>query len=62
MEHARHVVLAADSTKFERAAPVRIGTMRQVDVFVTDRCPAGFKAVSQEMGVKVVEAAGIIRG
>lgn len=36
IENARNVVLAADATKFERAAPVRIGHLSQVDIFVTD--------------------------
>jgi DeoR/GlpR family transcriptional regulator of sugar metabolism len=39
MENARHVILAADSTKFERTAPVRVGHLSQVTTFVTDRCP-----------------------
>ena len=37
--NARRVILVADETKFERTAPVRIGSVTQVDVFVTDRCP-----------------------
>src|SRR5690606_29545610 len=36
--NARHVILAADSTKFERSAPVRIGQISQVQTFITDRC------------------------
>ncbi len=36
--NARHVILVADSTKFERTAPVRIGHLSQVDTFITDRC------------------------
>ncbi len=39
MENARHVILVADSTKFERTAPVRIGHLSQIDTFVTNRCP-----------------------
>jgi DeoR family glycerol-3-phosphate regulon repressor len=37
--NARQVILVADSTKFERTAPVRIGHLEQVDTFVTDHCP-----------------------
>jgi DeoR family glycerol-3-phosphate regulon repressor len=37
--NARQVILVADSTKFERTAPVRIGHLEQVDTFVTDQCP-----------------------
>ena len=36
--NARHVVLVADATKFQRTAPVRIGHLSQVGSFVTDRC------------------------
>lgn len=38
ISNARHVVLVADATKFQRAAPVRIGHLSQVNSFVTDRC------------------------
>lgn len=37
IENARHVILVADRTKFERSAPVRIGHISQVDTFVTDQ-------------------------
>src|SRR5690606_12784386 len=36
--NARHVILVADSTKFERTAPVRIAHLSQVDTFITNRC------------------------
>ena len=36
--NARHVILAADSTKFDRSAPVRIAHLSQIDTFVTDKC------------------------
>ncbi len=36
--NARHVILVADSTKFERTAPVRIAQISQVQTFITDRC------------------------
>lgn len=39
MENARSVMLVADAMKFTRAAPVRIGSLADVDVFVTDRPP-----------------------
>ncbi|MEM7464744.1 MAG: DeoR/GlpR family DNA-binding transcription regulator [Pseudomonadota bacterium] len=38
MANARNIVLAADSTKFERTAPVRIAGIQEVDFFVTDYC------------------------
>jgi len=39
MEQARKTILVADSTKFERRAPVEIGRMENLDVFVTDKMP-----------------------
>lgn len=39
MQNARNVMLVADSTKFTRTAPVRIGQLSDVDVFVTDQQP-----------------------
>lgn len=54
--NARHVILVADSTKFERTAPVRIAHLSQVDTFVTDRCtPDTVRAVSAASGVRLIE-------
>lgn len=39
MENSRSLILVADSMKFTRSAPVRIGHISQVDNFVTDRPP-----------------------
>ena len=39
MQNARNVMLVADATKFTRTAPVRIGHLSDVDVFVTDQSP-----------------------
>ncbi len=39
IENARNVILVSDSMKFTRSAPVRIGHISQVDIFVTDRTP-----------------------
>ncbi|SMF18794.1 transcriptional regulator, DeoR family [Tistlia consotensis] len=59
MENARKVILVADATKFERAAPVRIAHVSAVDVFVTDRLPAGpMRQVLQDAEVEVVETQG----
>ncbi|SON57362.1 Glycerol-3-phosphate regulon repressor [Hartmannibacter diazotrophicus] len=55
--NARHVILVADSTKFERTAPVRIGHLSQVDTFVTDRCSARtIRRIAQENDVALIEA------
>lgn len=37
IRNARSVVLVADSTKFQRKAPVRLGSIGQVDYIVSDR-------------------------
>jgi DeoR family transcriptional regulator, glycerol-3-phosphate regulon repressor len=39
MQNSRSVILVSDSMKFTRSAPVRIGHLSQVDVFVTDKQP-----------------------
>jgi DeoR family glycerol-3-phosphate regulon repressor len=40
IETARETILVADSIKFSRKAPVRIGHLEQIDVFVTDEMPS----------------------
>ena len=39
MRNARNVMLVADAMKFTRTAPVRIGNLPDVNIFVTDRMP-----------------------
>ena len=39
METAHEKILVADAMKFARRAPVRIGHLEQIDVFVTDQPP-----------------------
>ena len=39
MQNSRSVILVSDSMKFSRSAPVRIGHLSQVDVFITDSTP-----------------------
>ncbi len=39
IRNARSVILVADSTKFQRKAPVRLGSLDQVDYFVSDQPP-----------------------
>lgn len=36
MRHARSVILVTDSLKLKRSAPVRVGTLAEVDIVVTD--------------------------
>lgn len=40
IENARRVILVTDSSKFARAAPVRIGHLTDIDLLVTDRLPS----------------------
>jgi len=57
IENARSVVLAADSSKFGRVAPVCIGRIEQIDVLVTDRgCTKALKDLCAEKGVRLVLA------
>ena len=57
IESARRVVLVTDGSKFNRAAPVRIAHLSDVDVLVTDRLPTQeVRALCVEHGVEVVEA------
>ncbi len=37
IKNARHVILAVDSSKLERRAPVRLASFAQIDTVVTDR-------------------------
>ena len=39
MQNARSVMLVADAMKFTRTAPVRIGHLSDIDIFVTDNTP-----------------------
>ncbi|WP_011580928.1 MULTISPECIES: DeoR/GlpR family DNA-binding transcription regulator [Chelativorans] len=56
--NARHVILVADSTKFERTAPVRIGHLSQVDTFITNRCKLeAIRAICQAAEVELIETA-----
>lgn len=58
MANARQVILVADQTKFDRTAPVRIGALAQVDVFVTDHCPSDrVRALLAESDVRLIETA-----
>jgi DeoR family glycerol-3-phosphate regulon repressor len=39
MSNARNIMLVSDAMKFTRSAPVRIGHLSDVDIFVTDESP-----------------------
>ena len=55
MANARSVILAADSSKFERAAPVRIGDLSRVSTLVTDKAPPHIRAICEAADVALVE-------
>ncbi|MCF8467849.1 MAG: DeoR/GlpR family DNA-binding transcription regulator [Sneathiella sp.] len=56
--NARHVILVADSTKYERRAPVKIGRLTQVDTFVTDRITEPtIRQICEEGDVNIIEVA-----
>lgn len=55
--NARHVILVADSTKFERSAPVRIGHLSQVHTFITDKCTLdALHTIAGAHGIDLIEA------
>lgn len=55
--NARQVILVSDRLKFERSAPVRIGHISQVDVFITDQLvSAPVAELCRTHGVRIVEA------
>jgi DeoR family glycerol-3-phosphate regulon repressor len=59
IENARRVILVTDSSKFARSAPVRIATLAEIDVLVTDRLPPGPIAdFCRIHDVAVIEAGG----
>lgn len=54
--NARHVILAADSTKFERTAPVRIAHISQMHTFATDVCSSReIRTICSENDVRLIE-------
>ena len=59
IEHARRVVLVTDSSKFARAAPVRVAHLSEIDTLVTDRLPSTAIAdLCRANSVEVIEAGG----
>jgi DeoR family glycerol-3-phosphate regulon repressor len=55
--NARQVILVSDRLKFERSAPIRIGHISQIDVFVTDQIiSAPVADLCRTHGVRIVEA------
>ncbi len=56
IENARKVILVADKLKLERTAPVRIGHISDVDVFVTDQLSSvGLREACLSHNVEIIE-------
>ena len=54
IRNARAVILVADSTKFQRECPVRIGNIGDMDYFVTDEAPpVAFMDICRTQDVQV---------
>ncbi len=54
LEHARRRVLLADHSKLDRRAPVRVGSLSDVDLLITDRpLPAALAEVCGSWGTEV---------
>jgi DeoR family transcriptional regulator, glycerol-3-phosphate regulon repressor len=59
IRQSRKIILAADHTKFQRHAPARIGSVAEMDLFVTDRpLPAPLASACQNWGTQVIVAEG----
>lgn len=57
MKHARNVILCADSSKFQKIAPIRVADLSDVDIFVTDTgCSEVLRQMCQTARVRVIEA------
>ena len=55
IENAHRVILVADSSKFARRAPVRIASLDEIDVLVTDHLPLDIRqALSERHGIEVI--------
>ncbi|OKL44089.1 DeoR/GlpR family DNA-binding transcription regulator [Pseudovibrio exalbescens] len=55
--NARHVILVADTSKFDRSAPVRVGHMEQIDTYVCDRMEdPRIRKLMQTWEVRLIEA------
>lgn len=58
LEQARKKILVADAMKFQRRAPVQIGRLKEMDIFVTDAPPPRpIVAMCREADVRLIVAA-----
>lgn len=57
MAHSRHILLAADHTKYHASAAVEIGNVSQVTALFTDELPAaGLHKILKNNQVEIVKA------
>ncbi len=57
IENSQHIILAADSSKFNSKGPVQIGHLSQVNTLVTDQCcNAKIANLCQDYQVELIEA------
>lgn len=63
IKHARKIILVSDSSKFQRSAPVRIGHLSEIDIFVTDNfISAELAQVCESCDVSIIKAIGVSEG
>ncbi len=57
IEQARKTILVADTMKFQRRAPVQIGRLEDIDIFVTDAPPPrGISNMCRDANVQLIVA------
>lgn len=57
IKNARHVILVADTMKFDRSAPIRIGHISNINtIVVNEPMPLKLRDICQESGVEIVIA------
>ncbi|MCK0207693.1 DeoR/GlpR family DNA-binding transcription regulator [Starkeya koreensis] len=60
IDNARQVILVADRSKLERTAPVRIGSIAEIDTFVTDTVSSPeLRNVCQREQVELIEVGSL---
>ena len=56
IENAQHLILVADSTKFEQMSPAQIGHLGQVNTIVTNaRTPEAIRVICLAHGLHLIE-------
>ncbi len=57
IEQARKTILVADTMKFQRRAPVQIGRLKDIDIFITDaQPPRAIAAMCRDSNVRMIIA------